>query len=159
MLGGLAAQPRLARLPWRAAPTSPWLHLPAPPLHQAMPGGFNALRQLYENVQEPLYNAGQAAEGGTGSGAAGPDNPLASMLSAMGLGDAAAAAAAGGAAGGAAAAAGSGAAGGTGSTAPTAGGGDGNPVALPNPWAPGSGSGGGTGACLWLARLRPGCCA
>jgi ubiquilin len=86
---------------------------------EALPGGFNALRQLYENVQEPLLNATQ---GGGGDGAA---NPLASMLAAAGLGSGAAAAGTGSGAGAAAGAR-------PGETAP-----------LPNPWAAGSGAGSG----------------
>lgn len=90
---------------------------------EALPGGFNALRQLYENVQEPLMNATQ----GMGAGGDAAANPLASMLAAAGLGSGAAAGGgSGGGAGGAAA----------GNTSPE------GTQPLPNPWAAGGGAGG-----------------
>jgi ubiquilin len=82
---------------------------------EALPGGFNALRQLYENVQEPLMNATQ----GMGTGGDSPANPLASMLAAAGLSGTGTGAAGSGGAG-----AGTNASG----TQP-----------LPNPWAGGTG--------------------
>jgi ubiquilin len=99
---------------------------------EALPGGFNALRQLYENVQEPLMSATQ----GMGAGGDVADNPLAGMLAAMGGGAAAAGGAAGGAAAGGAAAAN------PGETQP-----------LPNPWAGGGGGGGGAGGPAGLGAL------
>ena len=93
---------------------------------EALPGGFNALRQLYENVQEPLMNATQ----GMGAGGDTAANPLASMLAAAGLGGSGAATGGGAAAGG-----GSSGGAGTGSTSP------GGTQPLPNPWAAGGGDG------------------
>jgi hypothetical protein len=96
---------------------------------EALPEGFNALRRLHEQIQEPLMNAAMAPEstsgtGGTaGSGAAGGD-PLAALLQ-QALGGVAAA---GGPGNGAANAASGGAAGAGASP---------NAAPLPNPWAPG----------------------
>jgi len=98
---------------------------------EALPGGFNALRQLYENVQEPLMNATQnMAAGAEGGGA--DNSALAGMLAALGGGGAAGAAAGG--AGGAAA--------NPGETQP-----------LPNPWAAGGGAGAGAAAAPGLPGL------
>ena len=106
---------------------------------EALPGGFNALRQLYENVQEPLMNASQADNGGGGSSGAG-DNPLAGMMSALGLSGAAAAGTAGGQAG-------AGAAGG----APGSGSNPEGMQPLPNPWAAGGGASGKLGFICFVA--------
>jgi ubiquilin len=87
---------------------------------EALPGGFNVLRQLYENVQEPLMNAATGAGGDAA-------NPLAGMLAAAGIGS-------GGNSGGAATAGA-----GTGGADSNANPGETQP--LPNPWAAGAGSG------------------
>eukprot|EP00197_Chlamydomonas_leiostraca_P015521 CAMPEP_0202867466 /NCGR_PEP_ID=MMETSP1391-20130828/9451_1 /ASSEMBLY_ACC=CAM_ASM_000867 /TAXON_ID=1034604 /ORGANISM="Chlamydomonas leiostraca, Strain SAG 11-49" /LENGTH=315 /DNA_ID=CAMNT_0049547513 /DNA_START=22 /DNA_END=966 /DNA_ORIENTATION=+ len=92
---------------------------------EAMPEGFNALRRMFENVQEPLLNA-----------TTGPDamanNPLAALLGgAGGAGAAGAGAATTTSAGGAPAA--------PPSASP-------NASPLPNPWAPGGGAAAGAGA-------------
>lgn len=91
---------------------------------EALPGGFNALRQLYENVQEPLMNATQGMGAGGDAGA----NPLASMLAAAGLGTTGA----GGSSG-----AGSGAS--TGTAATTGSSNPGGTQPLPNPWSSSTG--------------------
>lgn len=86
---------------------------------ESMPGGFNALRQVHEQIQEPLYGAAADAASSASAGApaagSGAANPFAALFQQ----------------GGSPAAAGSP---GTG-TAP-------NSAPLPNPWAPAAPAGG-----------------
>mmetsp|Transcript_23121 Transcript_23121/g.58085 ORF Transcript_23121/g.58085 Transcript_23121/m.58085 type:complete len:502 (-) Transcript_23121:189-1694(-) len=90
---------------------------------ESHPEGFNMLRRMYENVQEPLMNATTtAAENtpGTGAAAGAGANPFASLFSTAPTGGANAA-------------------------APNSGGAAPNAAPLPNPWSAGGGGGGGAG--------------
>lgn len=49
---------------------------------EAIPGGFNHLRRMYETIQEPLMNA--ATQGGAGGDAPDSSNPLAALFQGMG---------------------------------------------------------------------------
>lgn len=99
---------------------------------ESHPEGFNMLRRMYENIQEPLMNAGEQAAGGAG-GAAAAANPFAALVQGM----SAAAAQAGAAQG----------AGGTNNNSSAAGGDPApNTAPLPNPWAPSSGGAATAGA-------------
>merc|ERR1719428_487186 len=97
---------------------------------EAHPEGFNMLRRMYEDVQEPLMNAAAREEGG------GAANPFAAMFG-------------GGAGGGGRAAAGGGGA--PAPDVPPATQGAPNTQPLPNPWAPAGGAAPGAGA-----RAAPG---
>ncbi|CAL5227682.1 g10690 [Coccomyxa viridis] len=86
---------------------------------ESHPEGFNALRRMYENVQEPLMNAAQET-----TPTANQANPFASLFGGMGMGAPASGAATSAAPPSTSAA----------SAAP-------NTAPLPNPWAPTSASG------------------
>ncbi|CAL8462374.1 g1907 [Coccomyxa elongata] len=97
---------------------------------ESHPEGFNALRRMYENIQEPLMDA-VADDAATGAAGGNPRNPFASLLAGLPSSSSAAAASSGAPASAPA------------STVP-------NTSPLPNPWAPAGSQpvagGAGTGA-------------
>lgn len=47
---------------------------------ESIPGGFNALRQIYENVQEPLMNAATTPQNNTSEQSQNQNNPFAALF-------------------------------------------------------------------------------